>query len=127
MTAGTSAKAKAPSRAPAERIPSARASSAKMKASAASASITPKAPMMREPNDSEAGTEEGAACNRDAGIVFEDSHETEEKNRHRDRKGRVFRVHEHVAVVERTGGEQDERGQSRRRPADAAPDAPGEE
>src|SRR5262249_48585243 len=50
--AGTSARTKRPSRAPAERIPRARESSAKMKASAASASIPPNAPIMRDPNAS---------------------------------------------------------------------------
>ena len=64
-----------------------------------------------------------ARCRR--GIFLERAHQPEQQQRHRDRERRVLRVHEHVAVVERAGGEQRERDQAGERAADAAAEPPG--
>ena len=81
----------------------------------------------RAERQAEADADQRAGGDRQPRIFFEGSHQPEQENRHRHREGRILRVHEHVAVVERTGGEQHERDQPGERPADAPADAPGDE
>ena len=122
---GTSARRKCPSRTPADRMPPARDSTVKIRATAASALISPNAPMMREPNDkAEADADEAPGRQRHPWILFEGTHRPEQEDRHCDREGGILRVHEHVAVVKRAGGEQHERHEPRERPAHAPADAP---
>ena len=61
---------------------------------------------------------------RHAWILLQGAHRAEQEDRHCDREGGILRVHEHMAVVERTGGEQRERHKPRERPARSPADAP---
>ncbi len=58
-------------------------------------------------------------------ILFERAHQAEQQHRHRGGEGRVLRVHEHVAVIERAGREQHQRHQTSHRSTKPAADTPG--
>ena len=55
------------------------------------------------------------------------AHDAEKRDHHGYRERRVFRIHEHVAVIERAGGEEEERDQAGERAAEPAPQPPGDE
>ena len=61
---------------------------------------------------------------RRARIVVECAHQAEQQQRHGDRERRVLRIHEHLSVVERAGGDEEERDQPGDRAAEAASDPP---
>ena len=83
--------------------------------------------MMREPIDRpKPRPTRTIVLGRGPRILLEQSNEAEQEQRHRRRERRVLRVHEHVPVVERAGGEQQQRQQARKRPADPPPDPPGD-
>ena len=87
----------------------------------------------KAPKDARAdGKSEADAAQRDrrrsrARIFFEGAHDAQERERVGRRKWAVLGVDEHVAVVERAGGEEDERDQAGERAADAAPQPPSDE
>ena len=58
---------------------------------------------------------------------MEDTDKGQQQDRHRDREGRILRVHIHVADVERAGGEEEEGDDTGKWPADASSDPPGNE
>ena len=108
--------------------PVARDLMARMSRSGSSASKTAKPPITRVPigkADADAAQSDGRR--RGARIFLERAHDAEEGDHHRHRERRVLRVHEHVAVIERAGGEKDERDQAGERAAEAACQPPGDE
>ncbi len=82
--------------------------------------------MTREPKDRPKPIPMRAMAATDGRRIFvEGAHEAKREQRHRDRKGRVLRVDEHMPVIERAGRQQRDREQAGDRPAEAAGDAPG--
>ena len=80
--------------------------------------------MMREPIDRPKPMPTSAPSPSDTrGYCSNARIDAEQEDRHCDRERRVLRVHEHVAVIQRAGGEQDERHEPRERPAEAPSDA----
>ena len=81
----------------------------------------------RAERQAEADADQRHGGRRWARVVVEGANQAEQENRHRDRERRVLRIHEHVAVVERAGGEEDEGDETCERPADAPARPPGDE
>ena len=106
-------------------MPQARDSTAKIRATRRErADQSERAHDARAERQTEADADEAPGRQRHPGILLERAHRPEQQNRHRDREGGVLRVHEHVAVVERAGGEQHQRHEPSERPADAPADPP---
>ena len=78
----------------------------------------------RADGEAKADAEQRDRCGRRPRILRECAHEAEEQQRHRDRERHILRVHEHVPVVERAGGQQEKRDQAAGRTGDAPCDAP---
>jgi hypothetical protein len=68
-----------------------------------------------------------AGDRRRAGIFLQGTHQRQRQENHGDGERRVLRVHEHVAVIKRAGGEQGDGNERRERAADPARQAPGDE
>ena len=62
-----------------------------------------------------------------ARIFLKRADQSEQQQCHGDREGRVLRIHEHMAVIERADRQQHERAQAGKRSADPPADAPSRE
>src|SRR5262249_36046974 len=126
--AGASATTKCPRLAAAERIPRARESIAKMKASTASASTAPNAPMMRDPKASPKPAPRRAPLAIDTrGYSSKIRTKPGKKKAIASRKGESLRVKKMGAVKRGTGGGRAGRAGPGGRPAAAPADPPGDE